>query len=100
MSTLLATLLGSDTGRRAVLVCAIALALLAGITWLHHSAYRQGREAVEAEAAKAAATAERERIKDDARLQGLSDYQLCADYVGARGLPDDTCKSLRRVPAE
>lgn len=53
-----------------------------------------------AEQAVASAKAEAARKKDDVKIQGLSDYDLCVQYLGARGLPIDACVELRGLHAE
>lgn len=72
----------------------------AGMVWLNNHAFERGVEAHKAQMAAAAAQAERERIDDDARLQGLSDFDLCRDYLRSRGMPIDACGHLRGVSGE
>lgn len=43
---------------------------------------------------------ERERGKDDEKLRGLSDYDLCAVALRRRGLPIDQCDKLRGFQTE
>ncbi len=60
----------------------------------------EGRAELKAEIASAALAVERERVKDDARLSGLSDYDLCVRHLEPRGMPVDACLQLRGVQTE
>lgn len=77
-----------------------ALAVAGAVWWWGHSQYQAGYAAHETEMAIAAANAEKERRDDDARLQSLSDYDLCTGYLRARGMPVDACDQLRGLPAQ
>ena len=50
-----------------------------------------------AETAAADAKAELERKGDDAKLQTMSDYDLCVAGLRGSGLPIDACEQLQRV---
>jgi len=54
----------------------------ANTVWLLPSARQQGKQAYIAEKAVEDLKAERERTKDNAFLQGLSDYDLCVRALG------------------
>ena len=54
----------------------------------------EGRAELKAEIASAALAAEQERVKDDARLSGLSDYDLCVRHLEPRGMPVAVCSVL------
>ncbi|MEO1110089.1 MAG: hypothetical protein AAFX90_19420 [Pseudomonadota bacterium] len=96
VSEILKRLLGSKIAVGALLcLAAVVAAKIYGET-----RWRAGYEAHKLEMVEAAAQAERERIKDEARLKDLSDYELCADYLASRGLPFEDCEQLRRVPVE
>ena len=91
--SLLRWFVGSEAGRLVlVVVVAAALGFVA-----EQRAWHRGYAAHETEMAEAAAAAERKRTEDDARLQGLSDAELCRDYLRARGMPIDACDQLRGV---
>lgn len=53
-----------------------------------------------AEQAIADGKAEAERKGDDARIQGLDDYDLCVLGLRANGMPVDACDVLRGVRTE
>lgn len=44
--------------------------------------------------------AEKDRKKNDARIQNLSNYDFCVDSLKRRGLPVDSCEQLRGIPAQ
>lgn len=69
------------------------------VIWVVSSIQNSERAKIEAERAQSAADAERERIKDDAALRNLSDYELCTRHL--RGVRDiSACEQLRGVPPE
>lgn len=53
-----------------------------------------------AEVAVADGKAEVERRGDDARIQGMDDYDLCVLGLRSNGMPVDACDVLRGVRAE
>jgi len=59
---------------------------------------RQGHQDAITDQLKQTVKAERERVKDDEKLRGLSDYDFCALALRRRGLPIDQCDELRGVP--
>lgn len=68
--------------------------------WLLPRAREEGRAAYIAEQAAADRKAEIERKGDDAKLRGMSDYDLCVDGLRSRRLPVDPCDVLRGVRQE
>ncbi|MBY2992503.1 hypothetical protein HF272_13795 [Rhizobium leguminosarum] len=81
---------------------AAAGALVAGLLvyawaslWLVPAARLEGAETKVGEIAADAQRQENERKQDDAYLQDRSDFDLCAEYLSARGLPVDECQRLR-----
>lgn len=87
-------------GSKVLLGGLICLGAVVALKIYVNSQWRAGYEAHKMEMAEAAAKAERLRIKDETRLQGLSDFDLCSDYLRARGVSDDACTELRRLPIE
>ncbi|TYC48697.1 hypothetical protein FMN50_26975 [Rhodobacterales bacterium] len=81
-------------GALLVIAAGVAVWTYGNIRW------SAGYDAYEQKTGKAAAEAERARIKDDSELQALSDYDLCARYLRARGLSVAACTELRRLPGE
>ncbi|MDX0127402.1 hypothetical protein GOC15_22770 [Sinorhizobium meliloti] len=69
------------------------------LLWLPQ-ARDEGRATLIAEQAAANRKAELERKNDDAKLRGMSDYDLCVDGLRSRGLSIDPCNELRGVRAE
>lgn len=65
--------------------------------WRGESAGYQKRIA---EAAVEAVKAEAERRGDDAKLQSMSDFDLCVTGLRAGGLPVDACDTLRGLGEE
>lgn len=65
--------------------------------WRGHSA---GYEKRVAETAAANIRAELQRKGDDAKLQGMSDYDLCAVGLRGGGLPIGACEQLRGLHQE
>jgi hypothetical protein len=60
----------------------------------------QGRQEAITDILRQDIKAERERGKDDEKLRGLPDYDLCVVALRRRGLPVDQCDELRGVQAE
>lgn len=67
---------------------------LNALLWLPQ-AREEGRAAYVAEQAAADRKAEIERKGDDAKLRGMSDYDLCVGGLRSRRLPIDACDVLR-----
>jgi hypothetical protein len=65
--------------------------------WLLPRARQEGRATYIAEQAAADRKAEIERKGDDAKLRGMSDYDLCVDGLRSRRLPVEPCDILRGV---
>jgi len=61
---------------------------------------RQGHQEAISDILKQDIKAERERGKDDEKLRGLSDYDLCVVALRRRGLPIDQCDELRGLQTE
>lgn len=61
---------------------------------------RTGYQKAVAETAIAFAEAELKRKNDDAKLQTLSDYDLCILGLSGSGMPIDACAELRGVQEE
>ena len=83
---ILKRLLGSKIAVGALLcLAAVAAAKIYGET-----RWRAGYEAHKLEMVEAAAQAERERIKDEARFKDLSIYDVCAEYLRSRACQSQT----------
>ncbi|GGE79002.1 hypothetical protein H1W37_19525 [Stappia taiwanensis] len=80
------------------LVWALALVILAvGLhLWRVGLARDEGYQARVTDELRDDLDAYRKRSEDDAHARSLSDYDLCHEYLGAGGLPDDECDRLRR----
>ncbi|WP_281928483.1 hypothetical protein [Roseibium album] len=89
-------LLGSKIGLGALL----CLAAVIGAKIYGETRWRDGYEAYRLEVDKADARVERSRIKDEIRLKGITDADLCVEYLRSRGLPVSSCEQLRGVSAE
>ncbi|WP_281929393.1 hypothetical protein [Roseibium album] len=87
-------------GSKIALGALVCLALVVGVNFYGEMRWRAGYEAYRLEMLEAAAEAERNRIEDDARLKDLSLPDLCADYLGSRGMPVEDCEQLRGLPVE
>lgn len=72
---------------------------LNALLWLPQ-AREEGRAAYVAEQAAADHKAEIERKGDDAKLRGMSDYDLCVDGLRSRRLHTDPCDVLRGLRPE
>jgi hypothetical protein len=77
-----------------------AVVVAAAILWIAHELEQRGYEKRVAEQAAADGRAENDRKRDDARQQGLSDYDACRDYLGGRRLSVEPCEQLRGFRAE
>ena len=81
-----------------LIIWGLAAALLLGAVW---SIYNRGRTSVLTEQAVAAADAERKRVKNDATLRDLPDFDLCVRSLRLSGLRDFTpCDELRGLASE
>lgn len=61
---------------------------------------REGRQQAKTEQLQSDIKAERERVKDDAKLRSLSDYDFCVVSLRRRGLQSADCEQLRGMAAE
>lgn len=61
---------------------------------------REGRQQAKNEQLQSDIKAERERVRDDAKLRSLSDYDFCVVSLRRRGLQPADCEQLRGVAAE
>lgn len=66
----------------------------------HWKGDTQGYNRRVAEVAAADVKAELERKGDNAKLQGMSDYDLCVSGLRGSGMPVDACEQLRGVRVE
>ncbi|MER8762909.1 hypothetical protein [Mesorhizobium sp. M0968] len=66
----------------------------------HWKGDTQGYNRRVAEVAAADVKAELERKGDNAKLAGMSDYDLCVSGLRGSGMPVDACEQLRGVPEE
>lgn len=64
----------------------------------HWKGNTQGYNRRVAEVAAADVKAELERKGDNAKLAGMSDYDLCVSGLRGGGMPVDACEQLRGVP--
>lgn len=71
------------------------LALTAAGAGLYLKGRADGRALGQAEQAAANERAERLRRGDDAKLNVLSDYDLCVAGLRGNGMPADACEQLR-----
>lgn len=62
--------------------------------------YQRGRTSVLTQQAVAAASAEKDRVKGDAKLRSLPEYDLCVRYLRSSRLPIEPCDELRGVESE
>lgn len=76
------------------IVFAFAVFTVVNAVWLLPAARTEGRDRLIAEQAVQSQKDELERKGDDAKLQRLSDFDLCVAYLG--GVPE--CDSLRLQP--
>lgn len=90
MITKTAAIIGGVGG----LILAFALFQLVNMVWLLPAARNEGRARLIAEQAVQSQKEELERKGDDAKLQRLSDFDLCIAYLGR--VPE--CDSLRVQP--
>lgn len=77
-----------------------ALAAILAVLGVYHLGKSDGYSDAITDQLRQTVKAERERGKDDEKLRGLSDYDLCALALRRRGLPIDQCDELRGVPTE
>lgn len=76
----------------------VAACIMAGGGYLLGN--REGRQQAKTEQLQSDIKAERERVKDDAKLRSLSDYDFCVVSLRRRGLQSADCEQLRGVAAE
>jgi len=76
----------------------VAASIIAGSSYLLGE--REGRQQAKTEQLQSDIKAERERVKDDAKLRSLSDYVFCVESLRRRGLQSADCKQLRGVAAK
>ncbi len=76
------------------------LAAIIAVLGIYHLGKSDGYSDAITDQLKQTVKAERERGKDDEKLRGLSDYDLCALALRRRGLPIDQCDELRGVQTE
>ncbi|OBQ68419.1 hypothetical protein EFV37_25000 [Mesorhizobium loti] len=78
----------------AALIAAVPIAYLVG----HGRGDSSGYSRRVAEVAAADLKAELERKGDNAKLAGMSDYDLCVSGLRGSGMPVDACEQLRGLP--
>lgn len=83
-----------------VALAALVAAIPLGFYYGQHRGDAAGYNRRIAEVAAADAKAELERKKDNAKLNGMSDYDLCVYGLRGGGLPIDACEQLRGVQPE
>lgn len=83
-----------------IAVAVVVSAVSGAVIWTVKMLRDDGARQVRLEMARQAADAERERIKDDAKLRSLSDYDLCVGALRSRGMPIAACDELRGVSGE
>jgi hypothetical protein len=76
----------------------VAACIVAGGSYLLGK--REGRQQAKTEQLQSDIKAERERVKDDAKLRSLSDYDFCVVSLRRRGLQSADCEQLRGLAAE
>ncbi|MBK0022077.1 hypothetical protein IAE29_12160 [Ochrobactrum sp. S46] len=76
----------------------VAACIIAGSSYLLGK--REGRQQVKTEQLQSDVKAERERVKDDAKLRSLSDYDFCVVSLRRRGLQSADCEQLCRMATE
>jgi len=76
----------------------VAASIIAGSSYLLGE--REGRQQAKTEQLQSDIKAERERVKDDAKLRSLSDHDFCVESLRRRGLQSADCEQLRGVAAE
>jgi len=77
-----------------------AVAVIPGCLGVYHLGKSQGYSDAITDQLRQDIKAERERGRDDEKLRGLSDYDLCVIALHRRGLPVDHCDELRGVQTE
>jgi len=68
--------------------------------WGHLKGDSAGYARYAAEQSAADLKAEKERKRNDAHIQGLTDYDFCVESLTRRRMPVDACESLRRIPTK
>jgi len=81
-----------------LLIGIVAACIIAGGGYLLGK--REGHQQAKTEQLQTDIKAERERVKDDAKLRSLSDYDFCVVSLRRRGLQSADCEQLRGVAAE
>ncbi|TPM92741.1 hypothetical protein [Mesorhizobium sp. B2-1-3A] len=81
-----------------VVLAALIAAVPAGYLLGHRKGDAQGYSRRVAEVAAADVKAELERKGDNAKLSGMSDYDLCVSGLRGSGMPVDACEQLRGLP--
>ncbi|ESZ07183.1 MULTISPECIES: hypothetical protein [unclassified Mesorhizobium] len=85
-------------GGAAVAGAALAAAVVYPVA--HWKGDTQGYNRRVAEVAAADLKAELERKGDNAKLAGMSDYDLCVSGLRGSGMPVDACEQLRGISIE
>lgn len=85
---------------KVVALAALIAAVPAGYLLGHWNGDSQGYSRRVAEVAAADVKAELERKGDNAKLQGMSDFDLCVAGLRGNGMPVDACDQLRGLPAK
>ena len=81
--------------------CVGALVAGSAAYWIgHNSGDSAGYTRYAAEQTAKYLQAEKDRKKNDWRLQNLSNYDFCVDSLNRRGLPIGACDELRGIPTE
>lgn len=75
---------------------ALAAFVLVSASYLYGK--REGAQRAVVEQLQSDAQAERDRNKSDAKLQALSDFDLCVRSLRSRGMRVDACEQLRGLP--
>lgn len=83
-----------------VAMAALVAAIPIGYKIGHWKGDTQGYNRYAAEVAVANAKAAAERAHDDVKLTGMSDYDLCVEYLRGNGMPVGPCEQLRGLQPE
>ncbi|MEJ1118855.1 hypothetical protein V9K92_10305 [Phyllobacterium sp. CCNWLW109] len=81
---------------KTALIWVLAAFVLVSASYLYGK--REGAQQAVVEQLQSDAQAERDRNKSDAKLQALSDFDLCIQSLRSRGMPVDACEQLRGLP--
>ncbi|MDQ0996855.1 hypothetical protein QFZ34_002037 [Phyllobacterium ifriqiyense] len=81
---------------KTALIWALAAFVLVSGSYVYGK--REGRQQAAVEQLQSDVKAERDRNKSDAKLQALSDFDLCVQSLRSRGMPVDACEQLRGLP--